>query len=98
MTSDNPTAAQKNGKRLSEAACRHSPNCEVAQTQMDLQAQVQALSEIVGEGFERVDSRIETALRRVEQVHEEHLESARTYIDCNDQILKILRRVIPSEG
>ena len=98
MSSENPTATRKNGKRLNSAVCRHSPNCEVAQIQKDLQAQVQSLSEIVGEGFERVDSRLDQALRRVEQVNEESLTRAKNYIDCNDQIVKMLRRVIPLEG
>jgi hypothetical protein len=93
-----PNAARKNGKRLQGTVCRHSPNCEVAQTQKDLQAQVQALSEIVGEGFERVDQRLDQALGRIEQVHGESLTRAKTYIDCNDKIIEMLHRVIPMEG
>lgn len=50
-------AAKRNGRTTARPVCRHSPACEVAQTQRDLQAQVQvghdalgtALGEVVDE-------------------------------------------------
>lgn len=70
------TATKRNG-RTATAVCRHSPNCEVAQTQRDLQAQVQAFSETVGEGMERVA----IALEKVKRGHDLMLQRQEQHSD-----------------
>lgn len=90
--------ARKNGKNLTTPACRHSPGCELAQGQQDLKAQLQSLSETVGMAFERLDERLDVVVGRVEQVHTEHLDRTKDFIETNDHILKLLRKAIPREG
>jgi len=89
-------AARKNGKNLTTPACRHAPNCELAQGQADLKAQLQGLSETVGMAFERLDVRLDVVVGRVEQVHTEHLDRTRDFLDTHEHILKVLRKVTPA--
>lgn len=96
MTSS--VTARKNGKNLSAPVCRHSPGCELAHGQDDLKAQLQNLSETVGMAFERLDERLDVVVGRVEQVHTEHLDRTKDFIETNDHILKLLRKVVPTEG
>lgn len=96
MTSN--VTARKNGKNMTTPVCRHSPGCELAQGQEDLKAQLQSLSETVGMAFERLDERLDVVVGRVEQVHTEHLERTRNFIETNDHILKLLRKVVPAGG
>ena len=94
----NATTARKNGRNLTKPVCRHSPDCELAQGQEDLKAQLQSLSETVGMAFERLDDRLDVVVGRVEQVHTEHLDRTKDFIETNDHILKLLRKAIPREG
>ena len=96
MTSS--VTARKNGKNLSAPVCRHSPGCELAQGQQDLKAQFQSLSEAVGLAFERLNERLDVVVGRVEQVHTEHLDHTKGFIETNDHILRLLRKAIPREG
>lgn len=89
-------AARKNGKLLTKPICRHAPGCELAQGQEDLKAQLQQLSETVGMAFERLDERLDVVVGRVEQVHTEHLERTRDFLDTNENIVRMLRKVVPS--
>lgn len=88
--------ARKSGKKLTTPPCKHAPNCDLAQGQGELKAQLQALSETVGMAFERLDERLDVVVGRVEQVHTEHLDRTRDFLDTNDHILKLLRKVVPS--
>ena len=90
--------ARKNGKNLTTPACHHAPNCELAQGQEDLKAQLQNLAETVGMAFERLDERLDMVVGRVEQVHSEHLGTTKNFVETNDHILKLLRKVVPREG
>lgn len=90
--------ARKNGKLLNRPVCRHAPGCELAQGQEDLKAQLQNMSESLGMAFERLDQRLDVVVGRVEQVHAEHLDRTKDFIDTNDHILKLLRKAIPAEG
>jgi hypothetical protein len=90
------TATRKNGKMLTTPACKHAPNCELAQGQGDLKAQLQNLSETVGMAFERLDERLDMVVGRVEMVHTEHLDRTKDFLDTNEHILKLLRKVVPT--
>ena len=90
------TAARKNGKNLTTPACRHAPNCELAQGQADLKAQLQSLAETVGMAFERLDERLDVVVGRVEHVNTEHLDRTRDCLDTHEHILEALRKVAPA--
>lgn len=87
--------ARKNGKRLTTPICHHAPGCQLALGQDDLKAQLQSLSETVGMAFERLDCRLDVVVGRVEQVHTEHLDRTRDFLDTNEHILKLLKKVVP---
>lgn len=86
--------ARKNGKNLTTPRCHHAQNCELAQGQEDLKAQLQCFSETVGIEFERLNKRLDVVVARVEMVHTEHLDRTRDFLDTNEHILQLLRKVV----
>ncbi len=68
------TAKRTNGK-ATNAVCRHSTNCEVAETQRDLRAQLQQLGEAMGEAMGRIDDRLNSIALHVSDIGERQVRA-----------------------
>lgn len=89
------TATKRNG-RTATAVCRHSPNCEVVQTQKDLAAQIQAFSETLGQSIEEIDGTLKVLTDRVTAVltsHHKLAESVTVLRQREEEWLRLLGEV-----
>ncbi len=68
------SVVRRNGKVVPKrAVCKHAPTCELAESQRDLQALVQKVSESIGmmlERMERHDNQIVKLLGRIREMAE----------------------------
>ena len=71
-----------NGQKTTVAECPHGDVCVAPVMHKELMA-----------SMDDMNTSIQMLIQRVEQVHSESLDRARVYIECNDEILKALRRV-----
>lgn len=78
-----PQSTKKtNGRKTTQPICPHGDVCVAPVMHKELMSSLDDMSQS-----------LQMLIQRVEQVHSESLERARNYIECNDQILKALRRV-----
>lgn len=71
-----------NGAKTAPPVCPHGDVCVAPVMHQELMRSLDDMS-----------NSLQMLIQRVEQVHSESLDRARAYIECNDQILKALRRV-----
>lgn len=62
--------------------CPHFEACNAPSMQEELMRSLDDMS-----------NSLQMLIQRIEQVHTESLDRAKVYIECNDEILKALRRV-----
>ena len=77
-----PTKKTNGAKTGVAVVCPHTDVCNAPSMQQELMRSLDDMS-----------NSLQMLIQRVEQVHSESLDRARAYIECNDQILKALRRV-----
>lgn len=77
-----PTKKTNGSRATTGPACPHVEVCEAPQRQAEMMRSLDDMS-----------ASIQMLIQRMEQIHNEHLERAKLYIDCNDQVLQALRRV-----
>lgn len=77
-----PTKKTNGAKTGIAVVCPHTDVCSAPSMQQELMRSLDDMSQS-----------LQMLIQRVEQVHSESLERARVYIECNDAILKALRRV-----
>jgi hypothetical protein len=91
-----------NGKKgRPPVMCPHAEDCAAPTMHEAVMTSIDDLSKSVGlllESHEGMADRHRDLVSRVEQIHAESLDRARTYIESNDQILKALRRVVERIG
>jgi hypothetical protein len=76
-------AKKTNGSKATVGlVCPHVDVCEAPQRQSEMMRSLDDMS-----------TSIQMLIQRVEQIHNEHLERAQVYIECNDEVLKSLKRV-----
>lgn len=76
-------AKKTNGAKAGIAVvCPHTDVCNAPSMQAELMRSLDDMS-----------NSLQMLIQRVEQVHSESLDRARVYIECNDEILKAMRRL-----
>lgn len=88
---------KQNGRKLSiPMVCPHTEDCAAPKMHEQLMLSLDGVSAAVGDLRTATGELLEEhgrLLRRIEQVHEEALDRAKTYNDCNEYILATLRRL-----
>ena len=84
-----PTTRRPNGKGKA-VQCPNAPECTVAVQAADTLA-------VIDGRLERLEEGMWELTRHVTRVSDESLDRARTYIESNDSILKMLERLRPRE-
>ena len=77
-----PTKKTNGAKTGVAVVCPHTDVCNAPSMQAELMRSLDDMSQS-----------LQMLIQRVEQVHSESLERAKVYIECNDEVLKALKRV-----
>ena len=91
------TTAKKNG-RTAPGICRHSPNCEVAQTQRDLQAQVLKVGEDLGLALEKIEERLNSMALHLSNVSQLQVTGSEREAEWLRQLGEMTRAVAALGG